>query len=51
MCVGGVLALAIDPSSVWAINIGDLANGQYWLRITSAKPETLYVLPLSKHSH
>ena len=24
--VGGVLALVIDPSSVWAINIGDLAS-------------------------
>ena len=33
------------------INVNDLPNGQYLLRIISANPETLYVLPLSKHSH
>lgn len=33
------------------VNVSDLANGHYLLRITSDKPETLYVLPLSKHSH
>lgn len=33
------------------INVGDLTNGHYLLRITSANPLTVYVLPLSKHSH
>lgn len=33
------------------INVGDLADGLYWLRIASAKPLTVYVRPLSKHSH
>ena len=33
------------------ISVGDLADGLYWLRITSAKPLTVYVCPLSKHSH
>ena len=33
------------------INLSDLADGLYWLRITSAKPLTVYVCPLSKHSH
>ena len=33
------------------VNLSELANGHYLLRITSDNPETLYVLPLSKHSH
>ena len=33
------------------IHVNDLAPGQYLLRITSATPETVYVFPLSKHSH
>ena len=33
------------------INVGDFADGLYWLRIASAKPLTVYVRPLSKHSH
>lgn len=33
------------------IGVGDLPAGNYLLRIASAKPETLYVLPLSKLSH
>lgn len=33
------------------IQVSDLPNGTYLLRITSANPETEYVLPLSKHSH
>lgn len=33
------------------IGVSDLPAGNYLLRIASAKPETLYVLPLSKHSH
>ena len=33
------------------ISVCDLADGLYWLRITSAKPLTVYVCPLSKHSH
>ena len=32
-------------------NVSELPAGNYLLRIASAKPETLYVLPLSKHSH
>lgn len=33
------------------ITVSDLPAGIYLLRITSAMPETEYVLPLSKHSH
>lgn len=33
------------------INVSNLPAGTYLLRITSAIPETEYVLPLSKHSH
>ena len=33
------------------VNVSELANGHYLLRIISDNPETLYVLPLSKHSH
>ena len=33
------------------ISMNDLADGHYLLRIASTNPETLYVLPLSKHSH
>ena len=33
------------------VNVSDLAQGHYLLRITSTKPDTVYVLPLSKHSH
>lgn len=33
------------------VNVSELPAGNYLLRIISAKPETLYVLPLSKHSH
>jgi hypothetical protein len=33
------------------VNVSELQAGNYLLKITSAKPETLYVLPLSKHSH
>ena len=33
------------------INVSDLPEGHYLLRITSAKPDTLYFLPLYKHSH
>lgn len=33
------------------IDVSDLADGHYLLRITSANPLTEYVLPLSKRSH
>lgn len=33
------------------VGVGELPAGNYLLRVASAKPETLYVLPLSKHSH
>lgn len=33
------------------VNLSELANGHYLLRIASTNPDTLYVLPLSKHSH
>lgn len=33
------------------IYVGDLTSAQYLLRITAANPDTLYILPLSKHSH
>ena len=33
------------------VNVNDLASGLYLLRITSTNPDTVYVLPLSKHSH
>ena len=32
------------------VNVSDLADGHYLLRITSAKPLTVYVRPLFKHS-
>lgn len=47
--VAGQLMKTVKGSN--EINISDLPCGIYLLRITSAIPETEYVLPLSKHSH
>ena len=45
----GQLVKAVN--GVDEVNVSDLPSGTYLLRITSANPETEYVLPLSKHSH
>ena len=47
--VNGQLLKTVKGSN--EIMVSDLPAGIYLLRITSAIPETEYVLPLSKHSH
>lgn len=47
--VSGQLLKTVKASN--EIVVSDIPAGSYLLRITSAKPETEYVLPLSKHSH
>jgi hypothetical protein len=47
--VAGQLLKTVNGSN--EIVVSDLPSGIYLLRITSAMPETEYVLPLFKHSH
>ena len=45
----GQLVKTVNGSN--EISVNDFADGHYLLRIASTNPETLYVLPFSKHSH